>query len=82
MKKTALLEDQNMLLLMTMPDEKITTSEAREYLRLCRGDELKKLRRELAEEEDRERQDAAMAASEGGRSSATKRRRQGAGEGD
>ena len=82
MKKTALLEDQNMLLLMTMPDDKITTSEAREYLRLRRGDELKKLRRELAEEEDRERQDAAMVASEGGRSSATKRRRQGAGEGD
>ena len=50
MKKTALLEDQNMLLLMTMPDDKITTAEAREYLRLRRGDELKKLRRKLAHE--------------------------------
>ena len=76
MKKAALLEDQNMLLLMTMPDDKITTAEAREYLRLRRGDELKKLRRKLAEEEDRERQDAARADTEQGRYSATKRRRQ------
>lgn len=29
MKKAALLEDQNMLLLMTMPDDRITTSKAR-----------------------------------------------------
>lgn len=35
MKKAVLLADQNMVLLMTMPDEKITT-EAREYLRLRR----------------------------------------------
>ena len=76
MKKAALLEDQNMLLLMTMPEDKITTAEAREYLRLRRGDELKKLRRKLAAEEDRERTDAASVDEEGGRSSATKRRRQ------
>jgi hypothetical protein len=75
MKKTALLEDQNMLLLMTMPDDKITTVEAREYLRLRRGDELKKLRRKLTDEEERERLDAASEATERGRSSATKRRR-------
>ena len=72
MKKAALLEDQNMLLLMSMPEDKITTAEAREYLRLRRGDELKKLRRKLAAEEDRER----SVKKEGGRSSATKRCRQ------
>ena len=76
MKKAALLEDQNMLLLMTMPDDKITTVEAREYLRLRRCDELKKLQRKLAQEEERERLDAASEATERGRSSATKRRRQ------
>jgi hypothetical protein len=65
MKKAVLLEvDHNMLLLMTMPEDKITTVEAREYLRLRRGDELKKLRRKLAEEE-RERADAASAHEEG-----------------
>ena len=76
MKKTALLEDQNMLLLMTMPDDKISTAEAREYLRLRRGDELKKLRRKLAHEEERERLDVASESVERSRSSATKRRRQ------
>ena len=78
MKKAELLEDQNLLLLMTMPDEKITTHEAREYLRLRRGDELRKLRRKLAEEEDRERrEESSMADVEGGRSLASKRRKQG-----
>ena len=75
MKKAALLEDHNMLLLMTMPEDKITTVEAREYMRLRRGDELKKLRRKLAAEEERERQDAASAHEEVARSSATKRGR-------
>jgi hypothetical protein len=79
MKKAALLEDQNMLLLMTMPEDKITTAEAREYLRLRRGDELKKLRHKLAAEEDREHSDAANVEEEVARSSATKRRRQSAG---
>lgn len=64
MKKAALLEDLNMLLLMTMPEDKITTAEAREYLRLRKGDELKKLRRKLAVEEDRERSDAASVEEE------------------
>ena len=78
MKKAALLEDQNMLLLMTMPDEKITTAEAREYMRLRRGDKLKKLRRKLAAEEARERTDVAGDGDgDGVRGSATKRRRQG-----
>ena len=76
MKKAALLEDENMLLLMTMPDDKITTVEAREYLRLRRCDELKKLWRKLAHEEERERLDAASETAERSRSSATKRRRQ------
>ena len=76
MKKAMLLEDQNMLLLMTMPDDKVTTANAREYLRLRRGDELKKLRRKLADEEDRERFEAGRAVDDCGRSSATKRRRQ------
>lgn len=65
-----------MLLLMTMPDDKITTAEAREYMHLQRGDELKKLRRKLAEDEDWERLDMARANTEQGRSSATKRHRQ------
>lgn len=64
-----------MLLLMTMPEEKITTAKAREYLRLRRGDELRKLRRKLAAEEERERVEAACAADEVARSSSTKRRR-------
>ena len=65
-----------MLLLMTMPDDKITTAEAREYLRLRRGDELKKLRRKLAEDEDRERLDVARAKPSKVATSATKRRSQ------
>jgi hypothetical protein len=56
-KKAALMEDKNMFLLMTMLDDKITTVEAREYMRLRRGDELKKLRWKLAAKEDRERTD-------------------------
>ena len=79
MKKAQLLEDQNMLLLMTMPDDKITTHEAREYLRLRRADELRKLRRKLADEEDRERLASPLVEDDSGRSSATKRRRQGEG---
>ncbi len=75
MRKAELLEEQNMLLLMTMPDDRITTPEAREYLRLRRGDELKKLRRKLVEEEVRERMATPLAADNGGRSSASKRRR-------
>jgi hypothetical protein len=82
MRKAELLEEQNMLLLMTMPDDRITTHEAREYLRLRRQDELKKLRRKLAEEEDRERMATGLEFDAAGGSSASKRRRQGSGLGD
>ena len=42
MKKVRLIEDQNMLLLMTMPIEESVGEDARKYLRLRRGEELKK----------------------------------------
>jgi hypothetical protein len=45
------MEDQNMLLLMTMPIEESAREDAREYLRLRRGEELKKLRKRLLAEE-------------------------------
>jgi hypothetical protein len=38
MKKIALIEDQNMLLLMTMPIEESAGEDAREYPRLRKGD--------------------------------------------
>jgi hypothetical protein len=82
MRKAELLEEQNMLLLMTMPDDRITTSDAREYLRLRRGVELKKLRRKLAEEENRERNLSPQATNDGGQSSASKLCRHGEHQGD
>jgi hypothetical protein len=42
MKKIVLIEDQNMLLLMTMPIEDSAGEDAHEYLRLRRREELKK----------------------------------------
>lgn len=51
MKKATLLEDQNMLMLMTIPNDQVTTMETMEYLRLRRGDELKKIWRKLTVEE-------------------------------
>lgn len=53
MKKAALLEDQNMLILMTILDIKIRTPKAREYLKLRRVEKLLKLRHRLGEEEER-----------------------------
>ena len=53
MKNATLIEDQNMLLLMTMPIDDSAGEDAREYLRLRRGDELKKLKKRLSEEESR-----------------------------
>ena len=50
MRKAALLEDQNLLMLMSMPD---ADSDAKEYLRLRRQMELKKLRKFLGEKEYR-----------------------------
>ena len=48
MRKVALIEDQNMLLLMTMPIEESAGEDAREYMRLRRGEELKKLKKRLS----------------------------------
>jgi hypothetical protein len=50
MRKNALLEDQNIVMLMTLPDSQVSV-EAREYLRLRRREELKKLQSRLLEEE-------------------------------
>ena len=50
MRKVALIEDQNMLLLMTMPIEESAGEDAREYMRLRRGEELKKLKKRLSAE--------------------------------
>lgn len=51
MKKVFLMEDQNMLMLMTMPIEESVKEDTREYLRLRRVEELKKLRKTLLAEE-------------------------------
>jgi hypothetical protein len=61
MRKVALLEDQNLLMLMSMPE---ADSDAKEYLRLQRQMELRKLRKLLAEEEDRDRKFEAANAGE------------------
>jgi hypothetical protein len=53
MRKVALLEEQNLLMLMTMPDSQVTIPKAREFLQLRRTMELKKLRRVVAEEEEK-----------------------------
>ena len=50
-KKMALIVDQNMLLYMTMPIEDSAWKNARKYLRLRRGEELKKLRKKPSKEE-------------------------------
>ena len=51
MRKVAVIEDQNMLLLMTMPIEESAGEDAREYMRLRRGEELKKLKKRLSAED-------------------------------
>jgi hypothetical protein len=61
MRKAALLEDQNLLMLMSMPD---ADSDAKEYLHLRRQMELRKLRKLLAEEEDRDHKFTAVNAGE------------------
>ena len=50
MKKTTLLEEQNLLMLMTMPEDPNSAPEAREYLMLYRTKELRKFRKHLVEE--------------------------------
>ena len=54
MKKDVLIEDQNMLFLITMPIDNSAGEDTREYLRLRRGKKLKKLRKRLYQEESRE----------------------------
>jgi hypothetical protein len=54
MQKAVSLKEQNLLFLMTAPVSEASTPEAQEYLRLWHADELKKLRRRLAAEEDSE----------------------------
>jgi hypothetical protein len=66
MKKNALIEDQNMLLLMTMPIEDSAGEDARNYLRLRRGEELKKLRKKLSEEKSRQQAVEAREFTAGG----------------
>jgi len=66
------LEYHNLLLLFTTPMDHVTTSEAQEYLRLLREEELDKLRRrradsatnELREQKEREGVDVAEAIQE------------------
>ncbi|KAH9541006.1 hypothetical protein CY35_14G036600, partial [Sphagnum magellanicum] len=45
--KAEILQDQSALALFTMPDDQLTSAEAREYLQLRRQEELLKLRRRL-----------------------------------
>ena len=54
MLKAVGLQDQNMLLLMTTDDATLTNTEAREYIQLRRVEELRKLRRRLAEDNEQE----------------------------
>jgi hypothetical protein len=54
MRKATILEEANLLMLMTLPDSQVTALEAIEYMRLRRVEELKKLQRRLAEDEVRE----------------------------
>ena len=51
MRKAALLEDQNLLMLMSMPDADL---DAKEYMRLRRQMDLRKLCKLVAEEENRD----------------------------
>lgn len=53
-RKNELMEEANLLVIMTLPSTQDLEPEAVEYLRLRRREELKKLRRRLAEEEERE----------------------------
>ena len=57
MRKAALLENNNTLLLMTTLETQLGTSDAHEYLRLWQIEELKKLQKMLANDEEQERHD-------------------------
>ncbi|XP_024401721.1 uncharacterized protein [Physcomitrium patens] len=45
--KIAILEEQNVMALFTVPEEQLVSEEAREYFKLRRGEELRKLRARL-----------------------------------
>lgn len=51
MLKARILEDQNLMTLFTMPDDQLTTDDAREYFRLRRIGELARLKQRLGENE-------------------------------
>jgi hypothetical protein len=65
-RKADILADKNVLMLFTAPDNGNMTEDSREYLHLHRWIELKKLHRQLAEEEEVERREAATAEKNGG----------------
>lgn len=54
MHKVAILEEANLLILMTLLDLQVTALEAIKYMQLWQVEELKKLQRRLAEDEVRE----------------------------
>jgi hypothetical protein len=58
-RKADILADQNVLMLFTAPDSVNLSKDSREYLHLRRQIELKKLRRQLATEEEMELREAA-----------------------
>jgi hypothetical protein len=55
-RKAQILEDQNILMLFTTPETGIVSEEAKEYVHLKRTIELKKLRRQVAKEEELKKQ--------------------------
>jgi hypothetical protein len=65
-RKVDILPDQNVLMLFTAPDNGNMIEDSREYLHLRRQIKLKKLRRQLAEEEEVERREAVRAEKNGG----------------
>jgi hypothetical protein len=58
MRKAAMLEDHNILMLMTLPESRGSIPEAQEYLRLRQAEVLKKLKIRLADDGEREAQEA------------------------
>jgi hypothetical protein len=54
MSKNQLMQEQNLLMLMTLLDTEGTIPEAREFLQLRKAEELKKLRKRLTEKEGKE----------------------------
>ena len=66
-KRTAdILDDQNVIMLFTAPNNRNMSEDFREYIHLHPKIELKKLRWKLAEEEEIERREAACTQIDGG----------------